>query len=265
MLDRAARYDDEFDYADDAYRPGVIGRVFGVALRHPGRTAVTALALGAAIIIVANAAFFQNGEHPSPLFNTRADGATPVAAAPAAAAPVPAPVAADPAPQAGNAPVDEIGRLVEVTAVGAPRVEAVAASPVVVEVQQLLIAQGYEPGAVDGLFGTRTGNAIRSYQADQGIAVTGEISEPLLVLLRQTAALPASPNGGLAAEGMQLLAVQTALNQIGYGPIAANGMMSDETARAVRGFQLEYGLTITGRVDQPTIDRLIAIGALEQF
>jgi peptidoglycan hydrolase-like protein with peptidoglycan-binding domain len=259
VLDRAARYDDEFDYADDAYRPGVIGRVLGVALRHPGRTAVTALALTAAIIIVANAAFFQNGEHPSPLFNTRADGVTPVAEAPAAPATVVA------APQAGEAPVDEIGRLVEVTAVGAPRVEAVAASPVVVEVQQLLIAQGYEPGVVDGLFGARTGNAIRSYQADQGIAVTGEISEPLLVLLRQTAALPASPNGGLAAEGMQLLAVQTALNQIGYGPIAANGMMSDETARAVRGFQLEYGLDITGRVDQPTIDRLVAIGALEQF
>jgi peptidoglycan hydrolase-like protein with peptidoglycan-binding domain len=263
VLDRAARYDDDFDYADDAYRPGLIGRVFGVALRHPGRTAMTVLAIAAAGVIVANAVFFQTGEHPSPLFTTRTADAP--AAAPAAAPPAAAPAAA-PAQQPATraAPVDEIGRLVEVTAVGAPQVAAVAASPVVVEVQQLLTAQGYQPGAVDGLFGTRTENAIRAYQADHRLAVTGEISETLLAMLRSTGTAAVSPNATLATEGLQLLAVQTALNQIGYGPIAANGMMSDETANAVRGFQLEYGLTVTGRVDQATIDRLVAIGALEQ-
>jgi len=253
VLDRAARYDDDFDYADDAYRPGLIGRALGVALRHPGRTAVTALACAAALVIVANAAFLQTGEHPAPLFNAR-DGAEP--AAPVAAA-------QPPAGETRAAAVDEIGRLVEVTAVGAPRVAAVAASPVVVEAQQLLLAHGYEPGIVDGLFGTRTENAIRAYQADNGLAVTGEITPPLLDLMRRTVDSPTSPNTVLAAEGVQLLAVQTALNQIGYGPIAATGAMSDETAAAVRGFQLEYGLDITGRVDQATIDRLIAIGALE--
>jgi peptidoglycan hydrolase-like protein with peptidoglycan-binding domain len=132
-------------------------------------------------------------------------------------------------------------------------------------VQQLLLAQGYQPGAVDGLFGTRTENAVRAYQADQGVAVTGRITDGLLALLRATASTPVSPNTVLAAEGVQLLAVQTALNQIGYGPISANGAMSNETAQAVRGFQLEYGLDVTGRVDQATIDRLIAIGALEPF
>jgi peptidoglycan hydrolase-like protein with peptidoglycan-binding domain len=259
VLDRAARYDDDFDYAGDAYRPGLIGRAFGVALRHPGRTALTVLAVAAAGAIAANAAFLQTGEHPSPLFMTRDSGAA-AAATQAAAAGAPAPE-----PAASREPVDEIGRLVEVAAVGAPQVAAVAASPTVVEVQQLLLAQGYQPGAVDGLFGTRTENAIRAYQADQGVAVTGRITEGLLALLRATAATPVSPNVALAAEGMQLLAVQTALNQIGYGPISANGAMSNETAQAVRGFQLEYGLDVTGRVDQATIDRLIAIGALEPF
>ncbi len=256
MLDRAARYDGDFDYADDAYRPGLAGRALGVALRHPGRTAMTVLAVAAAGVIIANAAFLQTGEHPSPLFTTR-DGV----AAPAA----PAAAETEAAPAAGPEAMDEIGRLVEVAAVGAPRVAAVAASPNVVEVQQLLLAQGYQPGAVDGLFGTRTENAIRAYQADQGVAVTGRITEGLLALLRATAATPVSPNAVLAAEGIQLLAVQTALNQIGYGPISANGTMSNETAQAVRGFQLEYGLDVTGRIDQATIDRLIAIGALEAF
>ena len=258
MLDRAARYDDEFDYADDAYRPGLIGRAFGVALRHPGRTAVMALAVAAAIVIIANATFLQSGEHPSPLFNTRT-GEDPAVAERVAAVDAAAPLETE------AAPGDDIGRFVEVTAVGAPRVEAVAASPIVVEAQQLLLVQGYEPGVVDGLFGTRTENAIRAYQANQGVAVTGEITEPLLELLRRTASAPASPNEVLAAEGVQLLAVQTALNQIGYGPIAVNGAMSEEARAAVRGFQLEYGLDVTGQVDQATTDRLVAIGALEPF
>jgi peptidoglycan hydrolase-like protein with peptidoglycan-binding domain len=260
VLDRAARYDDDFDFADDAYRPGPIGRALGLALRHPGRTAMTVFAVVAAGVIVANAAFLQTGEHPSPLFTTRDDGVAATPQPAAAEAPAAEPAAGGPA-----GAVDEIGRIVEVAAVGAPQVATVAASPIVVEVQQLLLAQGYQPGAVDGLFGTRTENAVRAYQADQGVAVTGRITDGLLALLRATASTPVSPNTVLAAEGVQLLAVQTALNQIGYGPISANGAMSNETAQAVRGFQLEYGLDVTGRVDQATIDRLIAIGALEPF
>ncbi len=38
--------------------------------------------------------------------------------------------------------------------------------------------------------------------------------------------------------------------------------MSDETAAAIRAFQLEYGLDVTGVVDQALIDRMVAIGAI---
>lgn len=48
-------------------------------------------------------------------------------------------------------------------------------------VQQLLRDRGYpEVGNVDGLMGSRTGNAILAFEADNGLPLTGKISDRLL-------------------------------------------------------------------------------------
>jgi peptidoglycan hydrolase-like protein with peptidoglycan-binding domain len=57
----------------------------------------------------------------------------------------------------------------------------------VYEVQKLLDQQGYDPGAVDGVFGERTARAIRSYQQNNDMKVTGRISADLLERLRKSA------------------------------------------------------------------------------
>lgn len=49
-----------------------------------------------------------------------------------------------------------------------------------VNVQRALKARGYYGGAIDGLIGPRSRAAIRAYQADHGIPVTGVIDAPLL-------------------------------------------------------------------------------------
>jgi peptidoglycan hydrolase-like protein with peptidoglycan-binding domain len=56
--------------------------------------------------------------------------------------------------------------------------------------------------------------------------------------------------------------VQTALNQIGYGPIAVDGKGSKETADAIRRFELDNGLPLSGVADDAVVRRLVAIGAL---
>ena len=61
-----------------------------------------------------------------------------------------------------------------------------ATPPSVLEVQRLLDEQGYDPGAVDGHFGDRTARAIRSYQQNNGMKVTGKVSQELLDRLRTT-------------------------------------------------------------------------------
>ena len=50
-------------------------------------------------------------------------------------------------------------------------------------VQEALLAQGFDPGPVDGAIGPQTREAIRTYQGQNGLAVNGEVSRDLLASL----------------------------------------------------------------------------------
>ena len=49
----------------------------------------------------------------------------------------------------------------------------------IANLQRALRRLGYDPGPVDGVPGTRTRAAIRAFQADAGLPVTGQVSEGL--------------------------------------------------------------------------------------
>ena len=63
-----------------------------------------------------------------------------------------------------------------------------APSELVREIQQLLNGFGYSAGPEDGRMGRQTVDAIRSFQASQGLYVTGEASSGLRDLLKTLAA-----------------------------------------------------------------------------
>lgn len=54
---------------------------------------------------------------------------------------------------------------------------------VIENVQVALRDQGYYPGAIDGLIGTQTREALAAYQRDHGLVVTSAIDEPTLVTM----------------------------------------------------------------------------------
>ena len=64
----------------------------------------------------------------------------------------------------------------------AAQAEAVAASPVQ-RAQVLLAGLGYDIGAADGKMGARTANAIRLFELQSGMRVTGQVSEALIAKL----------------------------------------------------------------------------------
>lgn len=55
-----------------------------------------------------------------------------------------------------------------------------------VEVQRELSRLGYYRGSIDGVIGPRSRAAIRAYQADHGMVITGRIDATLLRSLRLT-------------------------------------------------------------------------------
>ena len=59
------------------------------------------------------------------------------------------------------------------------------------------------------------------------------------------------------------LSVQRALNLIGYGPVPEDGVAGETTIAAIRRFELDHGLPITGAAGDTVIDRLVAIGAMD--
>ncbi len=54
----------------------------------------------------------------------------------------------------------------------------------VLQIQKELMELGYNPGTVDGIMGEQTSSAIRFYQEDNGLAVTGRANNALLVDLK---------------------------------------------------------------------------------
>ncbi len=54
-------------------------------------------------------------------------------------------------------------------------------------VQKSLQNLGYDPGSVDGAMGKRTSTAIRRYEKDNGLRVTGKVTKALIVSLQKMA------------------------------------------------------------------------------
>jgi peptidoglycan hydrolase-like protein with peptidoglycan-binding domain len=67
-------------------------------------------------------------------------------------------------------------------------------------VQKALKQMGHDPGPIDGVMGERTREALRAYQAKQGLGATGRLDDATLAKLGQSSASPAasdkSPAGG---------------------------------------------------------------------
>ena len=65
------------------------------------------------------------------------------------------------------------------SAARAPKTGAESARDRIANLQRALRRLGYDPGPVDGILGARTRAAIRAFQADAGLPVTGQVSERL--------------------------------------------------------------------------------------
>jgi peptidoglycan hydrolase-like protein with peptidoglycan-binding domain len=73
---------------------------------------------------------------------------------------------------------------------------------------------------------------------------------------------PAAAAGNLPA-AERTLAIQQALNRIGYGPVPEDGVAGQATVDAIRRFELDNGLAITGIPGDAVVERLTLIGALD--
>lgn len=187
---------------------------------------------GGAFAVFANILLMQPEQHRAPLFV----GNPQIHAVPQAAE-VPLPL-----PRPGAAAVDA---------------EAQRRTELLRDIQAELSRRGLLQGESDGAPGPRTTKAIRDFQTQAGLPVSGEPSDALLAALLTST--PPKPRDQIAAilkappdrleRPATVAAVQRALTKLGYGPLKDDGQFGPGTRAALDRFEKDRKLP--GRGDNP--------------
>lgn len=229
-------------------------RIAQKLMEKPGRNSAIALCAAVSALVAVNATYMQPGKHPAPLFQTRAPGGQLAAL---------------------------MHREVRTVSAGADLryPPLVADRALISEVQSMLAVKGFYHGLVDGVDGPETRAAIADYERGINVSPTGEPSVKLLARMRmdqlvreELVPLPArapannpnpeTPAVTSAITATQILSVQQAMNSFGYGPVTADGVFGDETSAAIQRFEMNQGISVTGKISDDLIVRLMTIGAL---
>lgn len=137
------------------------------------------------------------------------------------------------------------------------------------QAQRRLTALGYQAGQADGVIGGKTREAIRAYQGRNNLPVTGELTEDVFrLLMSATLAAPLPPTGVTAlmppeqalAEGGRLQSyvqsIQDELREHGYYSGPASGEITARTREAIRAYQRDAGLQVSGIASEDLLNHL---------
>jgi peptidoglycan hydrolase-like protein with peptidoglycan-binding domain len=224
---------------------GGAGRFAAAIGRYPREFVGILMSTLAIFAIFANALFLQHGPHPAPIFATRA-------------------------PLVQQTPVVLPRSRATATAV-APATVARSQAQIIGDIQRELSHKGFYDGAVDGIWGTKTDAAARDFVQAAGLKVNADASEGLLRTIvtsnataqNSRAAAPApirkDPIAELIAPTKQVLAVQRALADFGYGQITPTGVYDPETKAAIEKFERDRRLPVTGQISDQLVRELAAM------
>jgi peptidoglycan hydrolase-like protein with peptidoglycan-binding domain len=132
------------------------------------------------------------------------------------------------------------------------------------EVQRHLKELGVYSGAVDGIWGRDSQEALERFQQTRGLQVTSNLNQAtlatmglkpaeLLSLGDQTGAMAGRDVQGRALNADAVRTIQGRLKQIGLYSGDADGIWGDSTQAALERFQRDRGLQVSGRLDPNTL------------
>ncbi|MCF6320983.1 MAG: peptidoglycan-binding protein [Rhizobiaceae bacterium] len=235
----------------------------------------TVLFLFAYSVFAANAVLKQPADHPQPLWKSdiiktsKAAQSAPQSIIPVRrvetskypATPIPVPVLRPDTHQSTNARSENTSY--------------VATAKDVAKVQHLLEKLKLYSGPADGRNGPLTKAAIKKFEKQKILPVPGLISPPLIVLLENavgqlsstntptSVAAPVIANSGNPDPGM-IARIQVGLINFGSREVAIDGVMGENTKKAIEQFQKRFNLKITGLPNKALIRKLESVGALTQ-
>jgi putative peptidoglycan binding protein len=205
-------------------------------LRRPRDTLAGVVAAGAVIAIIVNGVYLQHGRHPAPIFAIKP---LPVAASRDTVGSLQRPHAAMAAPHAMDhdaARHDLVPAAARPTAVELPRPRPATAPAA--------------PARKDAIADLLGGHNVQSQPHVQPPARQAALpaAPPAIAAPVPPAPIPA-PSRSLAQPSRQVLAVQRALSDFGYGQLKPTGLMDEQTRSAIKQFQSARNLQPTGELN----------------
>ncbi len=122
-------------------------------------------------------------------------------------------------------------------------------------VQRALNELGYAAGTADGQMGSKTRTAIRAYQIDKGLPQSGEPSRSLYDHLQRNLT-PVVAQAAPGLDSARVAEIQERLRERGYGISTISGALDAATVAAIRAYQRDAGLPVTGDVSSALSDQL---------
>jgi peptidoglycan hydrolase-like protein with peptidoglycan-binding domain len=123
---------------------------------------------------------------------------------------------------------------------------------VISAIQSELRNRDYAIPAVTGELDSTTREAIRAYERDRGYLVTGRPSAELLEDMRADR----DDDAAERATRQEIARVQTELNERGYDAGPADGVMGPRTRTAIRTYQSDAGMELSGRITPELLAQL---------
>lgn len=138
--------------------------------------------------------------------------------------------------------------------------------------QQRLKDLGYYSIRVDGIYGSGTERAVRWFQKVNGLKESGKADAAMQQLLYSASAKKATGSYTSASGDYSTLSrskyynakvvpLQRRLKELGYLSGSVDGYFGSRTYRAVRNFQSRNGLSVTGKADAATQQKLYSSSA----
>ena len=147
------------------------------------------------------------------------------------------------------------------------------------DIQSVLVDIGFYTGKIDGIYGAETKNAIITYQELAGIIPNGEITYELLSNLQSVKAVTgiqqpkkqtskfesiSSPPKLSIFDAKTIARIQTGLKEnFADENIKIDGVMGDQTKRAIIRFQKRFNIEASGKLNNQTLQKMHSVGVLE--
>jgi len=122
------------------------------------------------------------------------------------------------------------------------------------QLQQALTDHGYDPGAIDDRFGSKTESAVKAFQQNHGLTADGIVGE--ITWLNIDEADTSNPTLMKGSTGNPVRRAQKRLTLAGYDTGGVDGIFNASTESGVKRFQSDHGLTADGIVGPMTWQKI---------